>query len=547
LSLRGSGALRAAGLGALQRVGQRQRQQAADVVAKAGVDQPVDPGRAQQAARGVVHQHPVVITRAAPLQLGQPVGDGLGTRGATAVRGPVVLGNWRPGPKRELRITRRQHHQRGLQSRHLPQRHQRVRHQRAPGDLRVLLRCAQPGALPTPAQGTNAYSAPRSPLRRHRVAVDRRIGRQQRQAMADRLAHQQPVKGVGVHGRQLVEHQRRGLVQRQRVDAVAFALARHVGRGRPASASRCPAPPARPMRPAAGRAWHRPPAASAGDALLLAVVTAEPGRRPAPGRRTALLRARAARRAVPRLGDAALRHLLPHQDLISERLATLWRVQGGDRGRGAAAGHHRADAPGAALVPGRLHLPLQAEERLDEAALKSQLTLAGYQHVSQVVSPGEYAVRGGLIDLYPMGSPVPYRVDLFGDEVDSIRTFDPDTQRSLYPVPEVRLLPGREFPMDEAARTAFRARWRERIEGDPTVRIYKDMARASPRPASSTTCRCSSTRRRRSSTTWASRPRWCCTARSTRRWSASGPTRASATASCSTTPSGRSCRRRTSS
>ena len=93
------------------------------------------------------------------------------------------------------------------------------------------------------------------------------------------------------------------------------------------------------------------------------------------------------------------------------------------------------------------------KEKLNEVALKSQLTLAGYQHVSQVVSPGEYAVRGGLIDLFPMGSLVPYRVDLFGDEVDSIRTFDPDSQRSLYPVPEVRLLPGREFPLDEAART----------------------------------------------------------------------------------------------
>ena len=113
---------------------------------------------------------------------------------------------------------------------------------------------------------------------------------------------------------------------------------------------------------------------------------------------------------------------------------------------------------------------------LNEAALKSQLTLAGYTHVSQVVSPGEYAVRGGLIDLFPMGSAVPYRVDLFGDEVDSIRTFDPDSQRSLYPVPEVRLLPGREFPMDEDARAAFRARWREKMEGDPTkVRLYKDV------------------------------------------------------------------------
>ena len=102
--------------------------------------------------------------------------------------------------------------------------------------------------------------------------------------------------------------------------------------------------------------------------------------------------------------------------------------------------------------------------------------MAGYSHVSQVVSPGEYAVRGGLIDLFPMGSAVPYRVDLFDNEIDSIRTFDPDSQRSLYPVPEVRLLPGREFPMDEAARAKFRSRWRELLDGDPTKsRIYKDM------------------------------------------------------------------------
>jgi transcription-repair coupling factor (superfamily II helicase) len=166
----------------------------------------------------------------------------------------------------------------------------------------------------------------------------------------------------------------------------------------------------------------------------------------------------------------------PHQDLISERLATLWRMRQRD-----------VDV---VLLPattalGRLAPPsflaattfnFKQKSRLDEAALKAQLTLAGYTHVSQVVSPGEYAVRGGLIDLFPMGSTVPYRVDLFGDEVDSIRTFDPDSQRSLYPVPEVRLLPGREFPMDEAARAAFRARWRERIEGDPTKsRVYKDV------------------------------------------------------------------------
>jgi len=176
----------------------------------------------------------------------------------------------------------------------------------------------------------------------------------------------------------------------------------------------------------------------------------------------------------------------PHQDLISERLATLWRI------------HNRANAPAndsnaaadVVLVPAttalyRLAPPaflagytfqFKVKQQLDEAKFKAQLTLAGYQHVTQVVSPGEYAVRGGLIDLFPMGSLVPYRVDLFDDEIDSIRTFDPDSQRSLYPVPEVRLLPGREFPMDDAARVKFRSRWRELLEGDPTKsRIYKDM------------------------------------------------------------------------
>ena len=166
----------------------------------------------------------------------------------------------------------------------------------------------------------------------------------------------------------------------------------------------------------------------------------------------------------------------PHQDLISERLATLWRIHSGDVDvvlLPAATALTRLSPP--SFLAGTT-FQFKQKSKLDEARLKGQLTLAGYQHVSQVVSPGEYAVRGGLIDLFPMGSLVPYRVDLFGDEVDSIRTFDPDSQRSLYPVPEVRLLPGREFPMDAAARKAFRARWRERIEGDPTrCRIYKDI------------------------------------------------------------------------
>jgi len=170
----------------------------------------------------------------------------------------------------------------------------------------------------------------------------------------------------------------------------------------------------------------------------------------------------------------------PHQDLISERLATLWRIRSREHETGADVVLMPATtalyrlAPPSFLAGYTFHF--KQGQKLDEAKLKAQLTLAGYQHVSQVVSHGEYAVRGGLIDLFPMGSPVPYRVDLFDDEIDSIRTFDPDSQRSLYPVPEVRLLPGREFPMDEDARAKFRSRWRELLEGDPTrSRVYKDM------------------------------------------------------------------------
>ncbi|MCD0503966.1 transcription-repair coupling factor [Bordetella petrii] len=166
----------------------------------------------------------------------------------------------------------------------------------------------------------------------------------------------------------------------------------------------------------------------------------------------------------------------PHQDLVSERLHTLHALM-----------QHSVDV---LLVPVttalyRLAPPsflaaytfsFKQKDRLDEAALRAQLTLANYTHVTQVTAPGEFCLRGGLIDLFPMGSAVPYRLDLFDDEIESIRSFDVDTQRSLYPVREVQLLPGREFPMDEAARNRFRARFREEFEGDPSRALpYKDI------------------------------------------------------------------------
>ncbi len=170
-------------------------------------------------------------------------------------------------------------------------------------------------------------------------------------------------------------------------------------------------------------------------------------------------------------------HFSPHQDLVSERLATLWATLQG-----------QVDI---LLVPAstavnRLAPPefmaaytfeFRKGQKLDAEKFRSQVTLAGYAHVGQVVSPGEYSIRGGLIDLFPMGSQLPYRLDLFDDEIESIKTFDVDTQRTVYPVAEIRLLPAREFPMDDRGRTHFRQAFRERFEGDPAKSgIYKDIS-----------------------------------------------------------------------
>jgi transcription-repair coupling factor (superfamily II helicase) len=166
----------------------------------------------------------------------------------------------------------------------------------------------------------------------------------------------------------------------------------------------------------------------------------------------------------------------PHQDLISARLATLWAIHSGQIDVVIAPANTAIQRLAPPEFLAAYTFDFRQGQTLDADALRAQLVLAGYNHVSQVMAPGEYAVRGGLIDLHPMGSPVPYRVDLFGDTIDSIQAFDPDTQRSLYPVKEVRLLPGREFPLDEAAQKRFRARWREVFDGDPSRSpVYKDM------------------------------------------------------------------------
>ncbi len=168
----------------------------------------------------------------------------------------------------------------------------------------------------------------------------------------------------------------------------------------------------------------------------------------------------------------------PHPDLISERLATLYQIS-----------QNQCDVVIVPIATALLRLPpvsyfaghtfmLAKNQKLDLEALRHQCAQAGYHHVSQVISPGEFSVRGGLIDLFPMGSVFPYRIDLFDDEIESIRTFDVDTQRSLYPVPEIRLLPAREFPLDESGIAKFRSNFHEQFEGDPQrATIYKNVSK----------------------------------------------------------------------
>ncbi|HGN6771699.1 TPA: transcription-repair coupling factor [Neisseria gonorrhoeae] len=164
----------------------------------------------------------------------------------------------------------------------------------------------------------------------------------------------------------------------------------------------------------------------------------------------------------------------PHQDLVSERLSALWQIKSG-----------AADVLFVPVATAMQKLPpvpflagrtfwLKTGQTLDIGRLKTDLVDAGYNHVSHVVAAGEFAVRGGIVDLFPMGSETPYRIDLFDDEIDGIKTFDTDTQRTISPVSEIRLLPVHEFPTDSEAQKIFRSRFREEVDGNPNdAAVYK--------------------------------------------------------------------------
>ncbi len=168
----------------------------------------------------------------------------------------------------------------------------------------------------------------------------------------------------------------------------------------------------------------------------------------------------------------------PHQEIISHRLSTLYRLPSMQKG--------------ALILPVNTlmqkvcppdfltsHALVMAKgDKLSRDNLRAELDKAGYRHVEQVLEHGEYATRGALLDLFPMGSTLPFRIDFFDDEIDSLRTFDVDSQRTLEEVSHINLLPAHEFPTDKDAIERFRSQWRERfdVRRDPE-HIYQQVSK----------------------------------------------------------------------
>ena len=156
----------------------------------------------------------------------------------------------------------------------------------------------------------------------------------------------------------------------------------------------------------------------------------------------------------------------PHQDIISQRIASLYRLPELVHGVlvvPITTALHRL-APTKFLLGSSL--VLDVGQKLDVEAMRTRLEASGYRYVDTVYEHGEFTVRGALIDLFPMGSKLPYRIDLFDDEIETLRTFEPETQRSIDKVDSVRLLPAKEFPLQKEAVTRFKARFRERFDVD---------------------------------------------------------------------------------
>jgi transcription-repair coupling factor (superfamily II helicase) len=159
----------------------------------------------------------------------------------------------------------------------------------------------------------------------------------------------------------------------------------------------------------------------------------------------------------------------PHQDIISERLATLYQLSDKKQAvlilpiitllQRLAPRHY---VQGNSLI-------LTAGQTLDREKLRARLEINGYRCVQQVMEHGEFAVRGSIFDIFPMGSKVPYRIDLLDDLIDSLRSFDPETQRTKSKTTQIYLLPAYEFPLTKESIALFREQWCATFKPDPKI------------------------------------------------------------------------------
>jgi len=167
----------------------------------------------------------------------------------------------------------------------------------------------------------------------------------------------------------------------------------------------------------------------------------------------------------------------PHPDIVSQRLAALYELPTLARGVVIVTLETLLQRlPPPSFVESHTLL-LAKGDRLPREAFRERLAQAGYAQVAQVMTPGECAVRGSIVDVFPMGAAEPLRIDLFDEEIETIRVFDPESQRSGTHLARVRLLPAREVPLDPQAVKTFRQRYRERFEGDPSRSlVYRDVS-----------------------------------------------------------------------
>lgn len=170
-------------------------------------------------------------------------------------------------------------------------------------------------------------------------------------------------------------------------------------------------------------------------------------------------------------------HFSPHQDIISDRLALLAQLPQQTEGVVIASLTTLMQRllPKSYLIANSLFIKIG--DRIDLLSFRENLVNGGYRHVGQVMEHGEFSVRGAIIDLFPMGSNTPYRIEFFDNEIESIRTFDTDDQRTIDKIEKIRLLPAREFPLDSDSITRFRQSWREKFSGNPSeATLYQQVS-----------------------------------------------------------------------